>query len=57
MSVYNKLLSGSFRISVSNNDYHNNNHNNKSFLLKISGIWENETQFGITAKMVEANVL
>jgi len=81
MNVYNKLLSGSFRISMdiananTKHDYkpfqgngngngnihsntqthHNHNSHNKQFLLKISGIWENETQFGITAKIVESN--
>jgi len=53
MSIYNKLLSGSFRIAVTNNEYNNVN-TKKHFLLKISGIWENETQFGITSKLIES---
>lgn len=30
----------------------NNSLNNKNFILKISGIWENETEYGVTYKIM-----
>lgn len=36
---------------TTHNRHHNNNHTNTHFILKISGIWENETEYGVTYKL------
>jgi len=43
------LSSGSIKI-YSNSDVKFNNY--KSFILKISGIWESDTEYGVTYKML-----
>ena len=35
-----------------NNDNDDNDHNNEYFILKISGIWENKDNIGITFKII-----
>jgi hypothetical protein len=74
MSIYNKLLSGQIRMSLSNPPTHHTASSASTsaspsasataykegkiqFLLKISGVWENNSHFGITAKIVESNIV
>jgi hypothetical protein len=54
MDIIQQLRGGN--ISVWKNDFHYHDKPQfQHFIIKISGIWENETQFGITAKIVESN--
>lgn len=52
----NQLINGNIKVYK---DYNNNSDNpsfsNKLFILKISGIWENNSQYGITYKIIIAN--
>ena len=42
-------------IKIVNNNYNNsNNHNNyNNYILKISGIWESNTEYGLTYKFID----
>ena len=54
--LQNQLFSGNIKVyKDSNNSNFHNNFKNKQFILKISGIWENRTEFGITYKIIVAN--
>jgi hypothetical protein len=58
MNIYNKLLSGQIRILSSNpHTIENGTKSAIQFLLKISGVWENNSHFGITAKIVESDII
>lgn len=52
----NQLYSGNIKVYKDNNDVFQN-FNNKQFILKISGIWENRYDFGITYKIIVASHL
>jgi len=47
--LYNQLLTKKLRINDASSS------KVKHVLLNISGVWENDTQFGITYKWVEGN--
>ena len=48
--IFNTLNSGVIKIFPNNDtDFISNNN---SFILKISGIWENETEYGLTYKLL-----
>lgn len=53
----NQLINGNIKVYKDSN--HNSSSNlsfsNKLFILKISGIWENNSEFGITYKIIIAN--
>lgn len=51
--IYDQLKSGSIKIYC--NDAVNKN--NQYFVLKISGVWETETEFGLTYKFLKINRL
>ena len=48
--IYDTLNNGVIKL-FPNNDSDINNTNN-SFILKISGIWENDTEYGLTYKLL-----
>jgi hypothetical protein len=51
--VYEQLSSGNIKFFLENNDENdviNNNFINNKFILKISGIWETDIQYGLTYK-------
>tara|TARA_B100000900_G_C20574606_1_gene714812 strand:+ start:801 stop:1283 length:483 start_codon:yes stop_codon:yes gene_type:complete len=50
----NQLYSGNIKVYKDSNDIIHN-FNNKQFILKISGIWENRYDFGITYKIIVAS--
>ena len=53
-SVYETMKTGVIKIFPNAPNIHNhsiNHKNNNVFLLKISGIWENETEYGLTYKL------
>lgn len=50
--IYEQLKSGNIKIF---NDNNVNKINNNNFLLKISGIWETETSYGVTYKFSKIN--
>lgn len=51
----NQLNTGNIKVYKDSNDnLTNTNFNNKQFILKISGIWENKFDFGITYKIIVA---
>ena len=49
----NQLYSGNIKVYKDSNDIIQN-FNNKQFILKISGIWENRFDFVITYKIIFA---
>ena len=52
--IYDQLKSGNIKFFFENNNNEINNINNINyFLLKISGIWETETHYGLTYKFVK----
>jgi HD superfamily phosphohydrolase len=50
--ITEQLTNGYIKIFRDNNKLFNNN-NQHEFILKISGIWENESDYGITYKFIE----
>lgn len=51
----NQLQTGNIKVYKDTNDnLTNTNFTNKQFILKISGIWENKFDFGITYKIIVA---
>jgi hypothetical protein len=50
--LYESLSSGTIKLFPNNENELNNNNNNNSFILKISGIWENDTEYGLTYKIL-----
>ena len=56
--IYEQLINGNIKIFFDNkNKFINNceNSNLNHFLLKISGIWETETSYGVTYKFTKIN--
>ena len=49
--IYEQLKNGNIKIFSDNIEKMNNN----LFMLKISGIWETETQYGVTYKFMKIN--
>lgn len=49
--LYETLSSGIIKL-FPNNEPNANHNNTNSFILKISGIWENETEYGLTYKIL-----
>jgi hypothetical protein len=50
-SIHNQIMNGYIKIFTSNlNKYKSNN--NMQLILKISGLWENETNYGVTFKFI-----
>lgn len=47
--IYDTLKTGTIKFFPTET---NNSLNNKNFILKISGIWENETEYGVTYKIM-----
>ena len=47
--IYEQLRNGNIKIISENGD----KINNSLFMLKISGIWENDTQYGLTYKFMK----
>lgn len=50
--LYESLSSGIIKLFPNNENELNNNNINNSFILKISGIWENDTEYGLTYKIL-----
>ena len=48
-SLFNQINQGSMKIFADNESIFSSNMN---FILKVSGIWENETEYGITYKFI-----
>ena len=48
--IYEQLKNGNIKIFGEINPKHNNR-----FILKISGIWETQTQYGLTYKFIKIN--
>lgn len=48
--IYEQVKSGYIKVFSEANNQHNN-----SFLLKISGIWENQYNYGLTYKFIKLN--
>ena len=51
--IYEQFISENIKIYF---DYYSNNNtdsNNNLFILKISGIWENQTNYGLTFKFIK----
>lgn len=48
-SLYNQLSQGSMKIFADSQDIFQNN---MKFILKVSGIWENTNEYGITYKFI-----
>jgi hypothetical protein len=48
--IYDTLINGVIKLFPNNENDLNNNNN--SFILKISGIWENDTEYGLTYKLL-----
>ena len=52
--IYEQFITGNIKIFF---DYYSNNNNidtnNNLFILKISGIWENQTNYGLTFKFIK----
>lgn len=48
--ISEQITNGFIKIFIDNNKLFNNNN---EFILKISGIWENENDYGITYKFIE----
>ena len=46
--IYEQLRNGNIKIFSDNNDKYTN-----TFLLKIAGIWENDTYYGLTYKFIK----
>ena len=46
--IYEQLMSGYIK-NIDNNNYSNN------FILKISGLWESEKEYGLTFKFIDFN--
>ena len=46
--IYEQLMSGYIK-NIDNNNYTNN------FILKISGLWESEKEYGLTFKFIDFN--
>ena len=60
LSTYNNNKSHSYKIIdqlkyITSKQYANKYYKNSKLLLKISGIWETNTQIGITHKFIEFN--
>ena len=51
--IYEHLLNGNLKII--NDEFGNMTETNGSFVLKISGLWENETNIGLTYKFLNIN--
>ena len=49
--LYETLSSGIIKL-FPNNENELSSNNNNSFILKISGIWENDTEYGLTYKIL-----
>jgi hypothetical protein len=50
--IYDQLRNGNIKVFSDNIEHINN-----SFLLKISGIWETDTNYGVTYKFISINHL
>lgn len=48
--IYEQLISGNIKIFSNNLDKHNN-----TIILKISGLWETDNNFGLTYKFIYGN--
>ena len=48
--IYEQIKNGNIKIFT---DVHNNNNNQSLFILKISGIWETQLNFGLTYKFIK----
>ena len=54
--LYEQLNSGNIKLFKDNLKSHKINSDNE-FIIKISGIWENEYEYGITYKFVDMNLV
>lgn len=54
--LYDQLNSGNIKLFKDNLKLHKINKDNE-FIIKISGIWENEYEYGITYKFVDMNLV
>jgi len=54
--LYEQLNSGNLKLFKDNLKLHKINSDNE-FIIKISGIWENEYEYGITYKFVDMNLV
>lgn len=54
--ITKQLLSGNFKFFINNNDNTNIiNNDNNNIILKISGIWETNNNYGLTYKFITSN--
>ena len=56
MRLYEQLNSGNIKLFKDSLKLHKINKDNE-FIIKISGIWENEYEYGITYKFVDMNLV
>jgi hypothetical protein len=54
--LYEQLNSGNIKLFKDSLKLHKINKDNE-FIIKISGIWENEYEYGITYKFVDMNLV
>jgi len=54
--LYEQINSGNLKLFKDNLKIHKINNDNE-FIIKISGIWENEYEYGITYKFVDMNLV
>ena len=54
--LYEQLQSGIIKLFFENNKINNYNINTNKLILKISGIWETDTNYGLTFKFTNVNV-
>ena len=50
-SIYNQIMNGYIKIFTSNPNRYKSN-NSIQLILKISGLWENDTTYGVTFKFI-----
>lgn len=52
-SLFNQLCSGKIKLYKENHNYYTNSKKSPVIVLKISGVWENSNDVGITYKFLE----
>jgi hypothetical protein len=55
--ISEQLVNGHVKIFIDNNNTTNNKRTSNEFIMKISGIWENEFEYGLTYKFTEEKMI
>ena len=51
-SIYNQIMNGYIKIFTSSPSKYKSINSNIQLILKISGLWENDTTYGVTFKFI-----